>query len=114
MQVIVLGTIKLSVLFFYRRIFRGKAFDYYSRGIIAIVVAWTIAFFFTVLFECGTKFEYLWSTLSDLLTHCTNGVMYLKAYAISDVITDGLILATPIPIVCSDLTPSVLSLDHAY
>lgn len=77
-----------------------KSFDYYSRGMIAIVGTWTIAFFFTVLFECGTKFEYLWSTLLNLLTHCTNDLMYLKAYAISDVITDGLILATPIPIVC--------------
>ena len=26
--------------------------------------------------------------------------MYLKAYTISDVITDGLILAMPIPLVC--------------
>ena len=109
LQVLVLGTIKLSVLFFYRRIFRGKTFDYYSRGMITIVGAWTIAFFFTVLFECGTKFEYLWSTLLNLLTHCTNDLMYLKAYAISDVITDGLILATPIPIVCLHLTPIVLT-----
>ena len=111
LQVLVLGTIKLSVLFFYRRIFRGKTFDYYSRGMITIVGAWTIAFFFTVLFECGTKFEYLWSTLLNLLTHCTNDLMYLKAYAISDVITDGLILATPIPIVSLHLTPIVLTVN---
>ena len=100
LQVIILGTIKLSVIFFYRRIFRGKLFDYYSKGMIAVVCAWSTAFFFTVFFECGTHFEYLWSTLLNLLTHCTNDLMYLKAYAISDVITDGLILAMPIPLVC--------------
>lgn len=99
LQVLILGSIKLSVISFYRRIFRGKAFDFYSKGMLAIVCTWTIAFFFTVLFECRTDFRYLWSTLLDLLTHCTNDVMYLKAYAISDVITDGLILAMPIPTV---------------
>lgn len=101
LQVIILGTIKLSVIFFYRRIFRGKAFNYYSKGMIAVVSAWSTAFFFTVFFECGTHFEFLWSTLLDLLTHCTDDLMYLKAYAISDVITDGLILAMPVPLVCS-------------
>lgn len=101
LQIIILGTIKLSVMFFYRRIFRGKAFNYYSKGMIALVSAWSTAFFFTVFFECGAHFNYLWSTLFNLLTHCTNDVMYLKAYAISDVITDGLILTTPIPLVRS-------------
>ena len=101
LQVIILGTIKLSVIFFYRRIFRGKAFNYYSKGMIAVVSAWSTAFFFTVFFECGTHFKYLWSTLLNLLTYCSNDMMYLKAYAISDVITDGLILAMPIPLVRS-------------
>ena len=101
LQVIILGTIKLSVIFFYRRIFRGTAFNYYSKGMIAVISAWSIAFFFTVFFECGTHFEYLWSTLFNLVTHCTKVLMYLKAYAILDVITDGLILAMPIPLVCS-------------
>lgn len=109
LQVVVLGTIKLSVIFFYRRIFRGKVFDYYSRGMITVVSAWTTAFFFTVMFECGTHFEFLWSTLLNLLTHCTNDLMYLKAYSISDVITDGLILAMPIPVVCFCQTETILT-----
>ena len=100
MQVIILGTIKISVIFFYRRIFRGRAFDYYSKGMIIIAIAWTIAFFFSVLFECGTHFEYLWSTLLNLVTHCTDEEKFFKAYAISDVIIDVLILAMPIPMVC--------------
>lgn len=91
---------KLSVILFYRRLFRGKAFDFYSKGMIAVVGAWTTAFFLTTLFECGTAFEYLWSTLSNMITHCTNNMTYQNAYAASDVITDVLILAMPIPVVC--------------
>ena len=106
LQVLILGSIKLSVIYFYRRIFRGKAFDLYSKGMIAIVCAWTIAFFFTVFFECGTDFRYLWGRLLDLLTHCTDDVMYLKSYAISDVITDGLILVMPIPTVSANRAPT--------
>lgn len=97
LHVIVLGSIKLSVLLFYRRIFRGRVFDVCTRMLIGIVSIWTVSFFFTVFFECGTKFWALWSTLNDLLTHCLNEVMALKALTISDVITDGLILTVPIP-----------------
>lgn len=97
--VLVLGSIKLSVVLFYRRVFRGKQFDAYSKGMIGIVSLWIISFFFTVLFECRTNFKYLWSTLHDLLTHCSNDVEFQKAMAISDVILDGLIIAMPLPVV---------------
>ena len=100
LQVIILGTIKLSVIFFYRRIFRGRTFEYYSTGMIVIAIAWSIAFFFSFLFECRTHFEYMWSTLLNLVTHCIDEEKFFKAYAISDVIVDGLILAMPIPMVC--------------
>ena len=99
LEVFVLGAMKLSVIFFYRRLFRGKTFDFYSKGMIAIVGAWVTTFFFTTLFECGTRFEYLWSNRLDLLTHCNDSGMNKSAYVISDVITDILILAVPIPIV---------------
>ncbi len=111
LQVIVLGTIKLSVILFYRRIFRGKAFDYYSKGMIVVVGAWWIAFFFSFLFECGIHFEYLWSTLLNLVTHCADEEIFFKAYAISDVVIDGLILVMPIPIVCfhqNEIVPAVI------
>ncbi|KAL8826762.1 MAG: hypothetical protein Q9191_003598 [Dirinaria sp. TL-2023a] len=97
LHVLILGSIKLSVLFFYRRIFRGQIFDWCSRALIGVVGFWMIAFFFTILFECGTKFWALWSTLDDLITHCLDEVMALKALTISDVITDGLILTMPVP-----------------
>ena len=69
LQVLKLGAIKLSVVFFYKRIFRGKAFEICSKSIIIIISVWTASFFFTIMFECGTGFKYLWSTLLDILTH---------------------------------------------
>ena len=66
---------------------------------VAIVGAWITAFFFTTLLECGTKFEYLWSTLSNHLSHCIDNMTYQTTYATSDIVTDILILAMPIPIV---------------
>jgi hypothetical protein len=102
MHVLVLGTAKLSVIFFYRRIFRGKIFDVCSIGLIGIVCAWTVSFFFAILFECGTNFWALFSTLNDFLMHCSNETVFLKVLSISDVIIDGLILALPVPIVSSE------------
>ena len=99
LEVYILGGMKLSVIFFYRRLFRGKVFDNYSKGMIAIVGAWVTAFFFTPLLQCGTRFDYLWSTFSNHITPCIDSMMYQTAYATSDIITDILILAMPIPIV---------------
>ena len=102
MQVFVFGTVKLSVIFFYRGIFRGVAFDVCSKTLIAVVCAWTVSFFFTVLFQCGTNPWAVWSTLNDFLTHCSDEVLFLKVLSISDVVTDGLILALPVPMVSSE------------
>lgn len=93
------GAIKLSVLFFYRRIFKGKIFDICTYVMICIVVAWTLSFFFAFLFQCGTNFGANWSTLKALLTQCHAQHTYQLAMAVSDVLTDGLILLIPIPLV---------------
>ena len=109
LQAFVLGTTKLSAILFYRRIFRGKAFDHYSKGMIVVVSAWWMSFF-NFLFECGVHLEYSWSTLLNLVTHCANEEIFFRAYAVSDVIIDGLILAMLIPIVCFHQTEIVLAL----
>lgn len=99
LQMIAFGAVKLSVLFFYRRIFRGKIFDIASWSMVAIVIIWTFGFFFTMIFECRTEFWAFWSTLNDLLTHCLDDVKFQKVLSVSDVITDILILMIPIPII---------------
>lgn len=97
MQVLILGLMKLSVIIFYRRIFRGKIFDLCSKATIAIVGVWTTSFVFTYLFGCGTKFWALWSALIDLITNCANDNLIYKTMSISDVITDIIILSIPLP-----------------
>ena len=100
-QVWAFGAIKLSVIFFYRKIFRGKLFDISSKVLIGIVICWTLAFFFTNLFQCGTDFSAIYSTLHNYLTHCTGDLIYQKAFLYSDVFTDAFILAMPVPLVYS-------------
>lgn len=54
MLVLALGSIKLSFMFFYRRVFRtgdSKAFDRVMFSVVAIIVAWTASFFFALMFE---------------------------------------------------------------
>ncbi|QSZ32401.1 hypothetical protein DSL72_001975 [Monilinia vaccinii-corymbosi] len=99
LQMIAFGAVKLSVLFFYRRIFRGTIFDIASWTMIGVVIIWTFGFFFTMMFECRTEFWAFWSTLSDLLTHCLDDVKFQRVLSVSDVVSDILILLIPIPIV---------------
>ena len=99
MHALSFGCVKYSVILFYRRIFKGKIFDFWTKSLLVIVTLWTFGFFFTVFFECGTRFWAFWNTLDDLLTYCVNDVAFQEGQAISDVIIDVLILLTPIPIV---------------
>ena len=98
-QVWAFSGIKLSVIFFYRRIFRGRFFEIFSKIMIVIVVSWTLSFFFSYLFECGTNFGANWSTLEVLLTECNQQHVYQQAMAVSDVLTDALLLIMSIPLV---------------
>ncbi|KAI2628677.1 hypothetical protein GGR54DRAFT_628507 [Hypoxylon sp. NC1633] len=95
-QCFAFGTAKLSVLFFYRRIFLGKVFSILSMILITFVLIWTFGFFFAILFRCGTNFRALWSPLKYIMANCHAGTPMFQAFSISDVITDSLILILPI------------------
>lgn len=101
-----LGTVKLSVIFFYRSIFCGRAFNIASWSMICIVLSWFIGAFCAVAFQCGSQFPYLWSSAANIASHCTKGVAVSLGLSIPDVITDGLILAVPLYWV-SDSPPAV-------
>ncbi|KAI1076112.1 hypothetical protein F5B20DRAFT_594319 [Whalleya microplaca] len=94
-QCFAFGAAKLSVLFFYRRVFCGHVFNMLSWAMIAIVVVWTFGFFFAILFRCGTRFWALWAPLKFLLANCYASTPMFQAFSISDVITDVFILAIP-------------------
>jgi len=93
----------LSVLYFYRRIFcTGKAglFDYVSKVMIGLTIAWTISFFFALLFRCGTSFYAAWGSINEFRTKCL--FMEIQdGLGISDFLFDCIILALPIPKVCN-------------
>lgn len=101
MQILALATIKLSILFFYRRIFRGRAFDIASWVLIAVVGAWAVTFFVAILAACGTKIEANFQTLGALKGECSNTFVILIALAVFDVAVDLAILIMPIPLVSS-------------
>lgn len=99
MQILALATIKLSILFFYRRIFRGRAFDIASWFLIGVVGVWVVTFFIAILAACGTSIAANFQTLGDLKTECVDTFEILIALAVSDVAVDLAILIMPIPLV---------------
>ena len=104
MLVLALGFVKLSFMFFYRRIFRpsdSKHFDRIMFGVVAIVIAWAVSFFFAQFFACGMNFDYLWTTIPNERSHsrCVRTLILQNAFAISDFITDFVVLVFPLPFV---------------
>ena len=99
MQIVALATIKMSILFFYRRIFRGRAFDIASWVLIGVVAAWAFTFFIAILAACGTSIAANFQTLAALKGECVNTFDILIALAVSDVAVDLAILIMPIPLV---------------
>ena len=96
LAIIALGTTKASILVFYINIFSVKKFKIWAYGMLTIVTAWTISFFFSNLFTC-----YPISPLVEAFygNHCVNGPKMWYASTISGFITDFMILAMPIPMV---------------
>ena len=106
MQIVALGLVKLSFLFFYRRIFVtgvSKTSKWFSRvtwGLIILISVWTIGFFFALLFSCKGHWSAFWSSVVDLATQCVKTLNLEMALATTDFATDVIIMILPIPKVC--------------
>ena len=97
---IAFGLIKLSILFLWRRIFgHVRAFNRASWVMIVIVSAWSLTFFFATVFQCGVKWSLNWAPITIFLTQCSNTLNMLTVFTATDIITDLLIIAMPIPMV---------------
>ena len=95
------GFVKLSILFFYRRIFvkaTAPRFDIVSKVAIGITALWTIGFFLSQLFGCGRHIDLQWGPLVDL-SRCLGFFRYNDALFISDLVTDLVVICLPVPIV---------------
>ncbi|KAH6681448.1 hypothetical protein B0J14DRAFT_576443 [Halenospora varia] len=96
-QTFAFGAIKLSVLLFYRRIFRGKWFNIATWTLMVTVILWIISFTIVFVFQCKLHFWAAWSTLSEMVDNCVPGIPLSEALTLSDILTDILILLVPIP-----------------
>lgn len=99
------GLIKLSVLFFYRRIFivdrsLKSARSLIFTTMIALIVVWSFIYTFTFIFMCGTRFDVLvGESEDDPAIYCVDTLKVGYSYAISDFISDVIIILIPIPFV---------------
>ncbi|PSR80432.1 hypothetical protein BD289DRAFT_455302 [Coniella lustricola] len=92
-----LGVIKLSVLFFYRRIFAIRAFRIVNNVFIGLTVAWTVAITFALAFQCYPVY-YVWALFeSEYPDHCVEVTSLYIAVAVSDMVLDILIFLLPLP-----------------
>ena len=86
---------KLSILFLYARIFPGAAFRRYLYGMGAVVALSWVACQFTSIFQC-TPIHFFW-TRTPITGHCINVQAFFIGQAISNIVTDVLIMALPLP-----------------
>ncbi|KAF2690572.1 hypothetical protein K458DRAFT_354689 [Lentithecium fluviatile CBS 122367] len=96
------GFCKLSIIFFYRRIFvvsKKDLFDLMTKGMAILTSAWTIAYLFAMAFNCGTRFWAHWGSYLDLFTYCVGSYHIYESLLISDFILDVIILVLPLPMV---------------
>ena len=89
--------IKLSILFFYRRIFRGRSFSICNWTLVGLTVLWLVYAFVSWLLFCGThihaNFEGSWDICDHWGFEIQTGVFCL------DSLIDFFILALPVPLV---------------
>ena len=92
--------VKLSFLFFYRRIFRGKIFSIFNYAVIGLAVAWGITFFFMTLFQCGKYVGENYVPLPQFFNpKCVNSLAVFFANSLMSCFMDVLILVMPMPLV---------------
>ena len=111
--VLTFGCTKLSVLLFYKRIFKAQIFQALLWVMIALTIVWIIGFFFSQLLQC-IPFSVNFSKYGNLPGQCIDVNRMMIAQAWSDVVTNFVILLLPIPNVChylmldeDSLTPTI-------
>jgi hypothetical protein len=91
---------KMSVLFFYRRIFTShQRFRTVNTFVIILIGLWSLAYMIAEIFVCGTTPQVLWTHGADPNAVCVNRNDLNFTYAISDVIGDILVVFMPFPVI---------------
>ena len=91
---ILIGTIKLSILISYKRVFEPlKWFRIWCYTLMTLAICWSIGVFFSVLFQC-TPVDKAWKPVRP--GSCIDLLPFLWGNSISNNILDYLILLSPI------------------
>ncbi|KAI0891915.1 hypothetical protein F4806DRAFT_288085 [Annulohypoxylon nitens] len=67
------GFIKLSLIFFHRRIFnprKDNRFNHVAIICACFIIAWTLAYIFAVAFDCGTHWGAHWDSVAEIVVYC--------------------------------------------
>ena len=103
MDTLGLGFVKLSFVFFYRRIFavgnRSQPVNILTILVNTLTVAWTIAYFFAILLGCKGHFRALWKSEKAVMSSCGKIPEILLSLSISDFVMDIVIFVLPVPMV---------------
>lgn len=99
-----LACTKVSALFFYRRIFctmspNMRVFNAVTIGMIVVVACWLVTFEILNGLQCHGHFD-TWNP-TEYAKYCTISWDFLFGYTVSDFLLDVLVIALPIPVVCS-------------
>lgn len=96
---IAFGAIKLSFLFFYRRIFgMVPGFRVWNNALMVIVVLWSLSFLLADVFICGSDFALNFSLDADRQqAQCGDRGGSLLAFAVTSVATDIAVIVLPLP-----------------
>ena len=100
-QALALGFIKLSFVFFYRRIFnaRGRTtlFNIVSLLFLVLITIWMVAFFLGILLICPGHLKAYWGPSTERSKYCWDTTYFLLVYSFSDAVTEVMIFLLPIP-----------------
>ncbi|KAI3335734.1 hypothetical protein F4824DRAFT_142947 [Ustulina deusta] len=90
--------IKLSVLFFFRRIFRVRVFILVNNIVIGLTASWGIAYVFALAFQCPSP-SVLWEKLESEYAenNCVMVLPFYLSFAFTDLILDVIIFILPVP-----------------
>ncbi|MCJ1330827.1 hypothetical protein MMC10_007514 [Thelotrema lepadinum] len=100
-QIVGIGALcssKLSLLFFYRRIFSIDKFRLPFYVMLGINAFWGFAYFLVYLLRC-VPISDAWSIVSGEPRHCIPNDYAEYSYAITNVLLDAAVLAMPMPMV---------------
>ncbi|KAI1956084.1 hypothetical protein LOZ12_000124 [Ophidiomyces ophidiicola] len=97
-SVLIMTFVKLSILASYLRISKtAKSLRYATWVMIGVITAWGVAFAFSLFFAC-VPLRHYWDHFSD--HHCSNEAGRIMTTSISNLVSDVLVLALPIPTFC--------------